>query len=356
MGARLLFLAAGLAILIGCRPAPKPAETATPPPADESPAEATTPGVPPIGVPATVPATPKKTGFFSRPEAPKATPVPKVPVSTQPPPAVLWKEFSGERARRTAKELVELGPRPAGSMELGRARGLLTSALRQLAWEVESQPFQAATPHGEIEGTNLIARFSADGSRPVPKTARKVVLAAHYDTRFFSTIRFVGANEGASGPAVLLEAARVLALDPALAAKIEIVFFDASEPRGQFTSEDGLAGSRHYAKSAAPNRAVILHGVGDQASAFSLAPDTAPEVFQDLRAAHTAVASPLHFQNSPVRLWSDHLSFGPAALLIGQHGAMVRYTADDTLERISPATLGHTGELVIWLAKRWANE
>lgn len=277
-------------------------------------------------------------------------------MSTQPAPAALWKEFSGERAWRTVKQLVEIGPRPTGSLELGRVRGVLASALRTAAWDVEMQPFQATTPRGEIEGTNLIARFSADGSRPVDKTPRKVMIGTHYDTRVFSTIRFVGANEGGSGPAVLLETARALALDPALAAKVELVFFDAGEPRSQYSPEDGLAGSKFYARSATPERVLILQGVGDQASVFTLPPETTLEMLNELRTAHTALNSPLNFQNSPLRIWGEHLTFGRNALFFGQTGSMARYTADDTLDRVNPATLGSLGELTIWLAKHWGSQ
>lgn len=284
------------------------------------------------------------------------TPIPRVPVSTQPPPAELWKEFSGERAWRTAKQLVELGPRPAGSMELGRARGLLVSALESSAWEVEQQPFSASSPQGEISGTNLIARFSADGTRPVPRGGRAVLLGAHYDTRHFTTIKFVGANEGASGPAVLVEIARVLALDPQLAAKIEIVLFDAGEPRSQFAPDDGIFGSKAYAKSATshPAHVAILQSVGDANSPLSLAPGASAELVAQLRSATTTLKSPLEFKTAPVRHWGDHLPFGTGALVLGNYDSLFRYTADDTIDRVDPTRLQRVGELLVWLSKKWA--
>lgn len=241
-------------------------------------------------------------------------------------------------------------------MENGRARALLLSALRSAAWEVEQQTFTAATPRGELPGANLIARFAADGARPVPRTPRSIVIGAHYDTRHFSTIRFVGANDGASGPAVLVEVARVLALDPQLAAKVELVLLDVGEPRSQFAANDGLAGSKHYAKSAAPRRAAILHGVGDAAKVLTLPPDSAIDVLGELRAATTALRSPLKLQVAQTELWGDHLPFGACALLLGNHDYIARYTADDTIDRVTPATLGHVGEVVVWLAKHWASQ
>lgn len=338
----LLALACG-----ACGPKQKPA---APPPAEveEAPPSATV-------APGASPAAPRQAAAPKpKPAAPKATPLPRVPVSTQAPPAELWKQFSGDRAWRTVKQLVEFGPRPAGSLELGRARGMLASALGSAAWEVEQQTFTASTPAGDLAGVNLIARFSADGARPVPRTARPIVIGAHYDTRRFSTIRFAGANDGGSGPAVLVEAARVIALDPALAAKVELVLFDAGEPRSQFTPDDGIAGSRHYAKAGMPRRAAILHGVGDASGVLTLPPDSPIDLLSELRAAIAALHSPLQPRIAAVKLWGDHLPLGPGALLLGNHETVSRYTADDTIERVNAETLGHAGQLVVWLAKRWA--
>lgn len=329
--------------LAACGPKPKPAPRPTPEP--ETPAATPAESSP---TPKPTPATPTP-----KPAAPKATPIKRVPVSTAPPPAELWKEFSGEHAWRTAKQLTEIGPRPAGSMELGRARGVLLSALRSAGWEVEQQTFTATTPRGEIPGANLIARFSADGERPVPRTPRAVVIAAHYDTRYFSTIRFVGANDGASGPATLVEIARVLALDPQLAAKIELVLFDAGEPRRQFSADDGLAGSRHYAKTSPP-RAIVLHGIGDAQSPLSIPPETPLEVLADIRTAAPTLSAQLRMQIASVKLWGDHLPLGPRALMLNNTDYLARYTADDTIERVSPAALGIAGELTLWLARHWA--
>ncbi|MEQ1859744.1 MAG: M28 family peptidase [Chthoniobacteraceae bacterium] len=275
-------------------------------------------------------------------------------MSRQAPPPDLWKQISGDRAWRTAKQLVEIGPRPTGSMELGRARGVLASALASAGWEVEQQSFTATTPRGDIGGTNLIARFAADGARPVPRAPRSVLIGAHYDTRYFTAIQFVGANDGASGPALLVEIARVLALDPQFAEKIELVLFDAGEPRSQFSAADGLAGSRHHAKAGTPRRAVVLHSVGDSTNTLTLPLETALDLLADVRAATAALKTGLQLKTAPARLWGDHISLGAGALLLGNHDYEQRYTADDTLERMAPATLGAVGELAVWLARRWA--
>lgn len=349
-------LCAGLIIaaLTGCGPAPKKRAVATPEPeaipATETAEVSPTPGA----------ASPANSKPRPQPLATKAavnqkpTPARSVGVSKAPPPAELWKSASGDQVVATAGKLVALGPRTNGSPALTQAQEILTAALTAAAWEVEPQTFAAASPRGEVRGTNLVARFSSDGARPVPRTPRNVVLGAHYDTRSFSTMKFLGAHEGASGPALLVEVARVLALDPALAAKVEIVFFDASEPRGQFTPDEGLFGSKEYARQAKSRRTLVVAGVGDSATSLIIPPETDKPLLADLRAAAPVLHTPLTFRFAPFRIWGDHLSFGANALLLANAEAVFRYTADDTMERLDPITLGHTAELVIWLAKHWA--
>src|SRR5437870_4772783 len=111
--------------------------------------------------------------------------------------------FDGERAFADLKRLVEFGPRPSGSPALERARDLITDELRVTGTTVTEDRFIASTPVGPIPMVNLIARIPGS----VPSV---VILAGHYDTKRM-TMPFVGANDGASNAAFLLEMARVLA-------------------------------------------------------------------------------------------------------------------------------------------------
>jgi glutaminyl-peptide cyclotransferase len=139
--------------------------------------------------------------------------------------------FDGNRAWAELLREVKAGPRPAGS-----------PALRTLA-----KRLRATLPHGRIETVgnglqNIVGTLP--GRRPA------IVLAAHYDTKD-TPAGFVGANDGAGGTALVLEAARVLRqakqADPR---ELRFVLFDGEEsPRG---CEDfltcGIRGSRAYAK------------------------------------------------------------------------------------------------------------
>jgi hypothetical protein len=318
----------------------------TPPPEEEVPTSEAAPATP----------TPRPL-----PVAKSSQPTSRVPVSTKSAPARLWKEFSAEQAWAEAKRLVDFGPRPTGSPENAKTRTILAGLLKNFSWEVEEQPFTIETPKAQGRGVNVIARFSADGSRPVAKTPRSVAIVAHYDTRPFSTIRFVGANDGASGPAVLLEIARCLSLNPQLAAKVELVFVDASEPLGQYSESNGLSGSRHFlaqlGEASAAQRVIVLHCVGDGSTQLTLPPETPPEMASEVKAALTALDSSMQMEILPYRAWGDHVPFqraGFATLLLSNHDFLGRYTADDTMQQVNRTKLKQVGELALYLTKRWA--
>ena len=109
----------------------------------------------------------------------------------------LSERFSGERALRDVQKLVELGPRPAGSDALEKARAYIEGELRGAGWKVERQSFIADTPRGAVSFVNLIATF---GDQAAPE----VLLCSHYDTKTFDTFRFVGANDGGSSTGLLI--------------------------------------------------------------------------------------------------------------------------------------------------------
>jgi len=310
-------------------------------------------GTSPVSTEAPTPA--KTTAKATTPPPPQK----RVPVSTQPPPPELWREFSGRRALDTAGKLVNLGPRPAGSAELDAARRLLIPALEKEAWEVESTPFESVSPSGPVRGVNLIARFSAEGLRPVPRTARAILVVAAYDTRKFSTIRFVGANDGASGPAALVELARVLALNPRLAEKVELLFPDASEPLQQFTPDDGVAGSRHFLASIDPSslrRVLVLGGIGANGETLTFSPDTSTEILQEVTQACTRIGRPSLVRKLDRYVWGDHVPFadsGVPSLYLGNHDYLSRYTADDRIEKLSADALEQAGRLSTYLIEHW---
>lgn len=145
-------------------------------------------------------------------------------------------EFDGNRAFEDLKRLVAFGPRPSGSPALAEARTWMIGQLKQAGCAVEEDSFTGTTPIGNVPMTNLIVKIP--GERP-----GVVMLAGHYDTKRFDKFRFVGANDGGSSAAELLEFGRLLCRrrNPLT---VWLVFFDGEEAVGEWSNTDGVYGSR----------------------------------------------------------------------------------------------------------------
>ena len=139
--------------------------------------------------------------------------------------------FSGNTAWTHLEALAELGPRETGSDGGRAARAYLEEQLDALGLET----FVQAVPAERADGStatfhNLVAE--------VPGASSDLFLvAAPYDTRGFSGFQNLGVNDGGSGPAVLLELARLAQREP-LPYTLWFVFLDGEqEPRDGATSE-----------------------------------------------------------------------------------------------------------------------
>src|SRR5256885_6841300 len=211
----------------------------------------------------------------------------------------IWTQFSGEKALAHVQHLVDFGPRPAGSEAIEKSRAYIKEQLKSCGWTVTEQAFTDQTPRGPVQFVNLIAA-SGNGLKVKPL----LLLCGHYDTKIFDAFRFVGANDGGSSTGVLLEVARVLAKQPRLAEKVQLVFFDGEEAVENFSDTDGIYGSRHFAgelakdKSAKSIRGGELFYMGRERSPATILPPNSPSencaVMSALAAART-VRTPFHY-------------------------------------------------------------
>lgn len=178
--------------------------------------------------------------------------------------------FNGQRAYEQLRKACSFGPRPSGSKAMESQRQWLVEHFKSLGAEVSLQSFKARHPlnGSAVPMANVIARWHADRSR-------RVLLCAHYDTRPYPDRdrqnprgKFVGANDGASGVAVLMElATQFTSLKGDLG--VDIVLFDGEE----FLFDDSgeyFVGSTHFAREYAatpPEQpyewGVLLDMVGD---------------------------------------------------------------------------------------------
>lgn len=150
--------------------------------------------------------------------------------------------FSSERAWEHLKSLVEIGPRASGTPGVEEARSYIRAQLEAIGLEPDTRSFviESELEDGGVEETSYETIVAV-----VPGESEDiVVLAAPYDSKHFESFAHLGANNGASGAALLLELARVLSVDP-IPYTLWLVFLDgeaaAAEDAGP---EQGFLGSR----------------------------------------------------------------------------------------------------------------
>ncbi|MBM3751921.1 MAG: M28 family peptidase [Acidimicrobiia bacterium] len=163
--------------------------------------------------------------------------------ASQAPQAPVKATFDGARAFEHLKAQVAIGPRPAGSTGIRQTRAYLTRQLTAMGLTVEEQPFVATTPIGPVEMVNLVTVLP--GRRP-----ERILLTGHYDTKLYKDIVFLGASDGASSAALLVELARVLKDQPR-EFTYEFVWFDGEEAIVEWDIDtDSTYGSRYYVQAA----------------------------------------------------------------------------------------------------------
>lgn len=268
--------------------------------------------------------------------------------------APLWENFSGEKAFAHVRHLVDLGPRPAGSEALEKSRLYIIEQLKSAGWTVARSEFSDQTPRGKVAFVNLIARFGT-GEK---KEAAQFLLCSHYDTKTFDTIRFVGANDGGSSTGLLIEMARVLALSPALAAKIELLFFDGEEAFENFTATDGLYGSRHFAqelrdsgKAKSVRGGILFDMIGDKSLDVTLPSDSPAALTRNIFAAADALSQRAHFTYLDRGMTDDHTplnEIGIPVIDLIDFDFPPWHTAGDTVDKISAESLEIVGRVALY--------
>ena len=253
----------------------------------------------------------------------------------------------GAAALRHVERLVALGPRVAGTPGAERARAYITGELGKLGLKPEVRAFEADTPHGRLTMANVVAVLP--GRRP-----DAILLGGHYDTKYFKEFRFVGANDGGSSAALLLELARRLAAAPH-EYTYWLVWFDGEEARVSWTATDSLYGSRHLAAELArtrrlPRAMLLVDMIGDRDLGILRETYPTPWLTNILWASAARLGHGRHFLETTAAVEDDHAPFlragVPSALLIDFDFAPW-HTADDTLDKVSAQSLAVVGDVVL---------
>jgi len=226
----------------------------------------------------------------------------------------------------------------------------IVEVLQDSDWQVEIQQAK----YKDVLIKNIIAQKS--------KVSPRVILGAHYDSRRFadqdiSLIRqkqpVLGANDGASGVAVLLELGRVL--PRSVAERTWLVFFDA-EDNGGIDDWEWSVGSQVFVCSILykPEAVVILDMVGDSELTFFQEGNSDVELTHQIwEQASDLGYSDIFIPKIKYTIYDDHIPFmqaGIPAVDVIDFGYPAWHTNGDTLEKISPKSLQITGEVIYhWL-------
>jgi hypothetical protein len=287
----------------------------------------------------------------------------------QQPAAMSVPKFDGSRAFAQLEKQVGFGPRVPNTPAHMNCLGYLENEMRRYADAVELQPFTHPGYDGNaLELTNLIASFNL-------KTASRILLCAHWDSRPRAdqdsnpqnrSKPVPGANDGASGVAVLLEIARILKSQPPPIG-VDVVLFDGEDYGKEGDLDNYLLGSRYFAhnkpSSFLPMYGILLDMVGDaqleipkERNSLRLAPDIVDLVWSVAR----DVGSTAFVNAAGQDVFDDHIPLNQVGIktidLIDFHYPdethMYWHTVEDTPDKCAPESLEQVGTVLLHLIYR----
>jgi len=272
-------------------------------------------------------------------------------------------EFSGARAFTDVAYQVSLGPRTPGSRAHAEVFNWIYSELGDAGWEAEIQDLTIK----DKEIHNVIGKWG-DGDL-------WIIVGAHYDSRLVADhdpevenrqTPVPGANDGASGVAVLLEIARTLPgyiyrqndNNSSKIGEIWLVFFDA-EDNGRISDWDWIMGSQAFVSSLEdrPDAVVIIDMIGDADLNIYIENSSSPELVNEIWTEAANIGFGEYFiDQKKYTILDDHTPFinaGIPAVDIIDFDYPYYHTLDDTTDKVSEMSLEIVGRTVIsWLLNR----
>jgi Zn-dependent M28 family amino/carboxypeptidase len=261
--------------------------------------------------------------------------------------------FNGGRAFADLQHLAGLGPRPVGSKTLETSRAWIIGQLEKAGCKVVQDRFTGATPIGNIPMVNLVAEIPGAGAKHI------VMIAGHYDTKLENSFRFVGANDGASSAAFLLEMAREL-VQTRHRLTYWIVFFDGEEAVQNWSETDSLYGSRHFVQKLTADGQlsrievmILVDMIGDAHLNIHWDQNSTGWLNKLVFGQADKLGYSGYFLRRPIAIDDDHIPFVGAGvsaidLIDFDYGPNHSYwhSAQDTVEHCSPSSLTIVGRVV----------
>ena len=265
-------------------------------------------------------------------------------------PAAPAPKFESGRAWEHLRQLVAIGPRPSGSAAIETTRKYLRDQIAALGLTATEQAWEQQTPIDTVRMVNL--------SVVIPGARKeRIVVAGHYDTKLYRQFRFVGASDGASSAAFLLELARVLKGRKS-PFTFELLFLDGEEARlPEWGGADNTYGSRHYVEAAKRDGSlasmkslILVDMIGDRDLDIRRDENSTPWLTDLIWGAAKRQELDDYFIPDSTRVEDDHLPFlaaGVPSVDIIDLDYEAWHTAKDNLDAVSARSLQVVGDVLM---------
>jgi glutaminyl-peptide cyclotransferase len=257
------------------------------------------------------------------------------------------------RAFQYTREVAGFGPRPVGSANHKKLENYIYAHLK--GDDLEDDAFTADTPQGKLPVRNIIAKYpgTRDGI---------IVIAGHYDTNYpLRNTGYVGANDGGSSTAILLELAHHLRGRKRDGYSVWLVWTDGEEAIKQWSASDGLYGARHLAEKWSKDGTlkkvkafVLADMIGDADLNIEQEQNSTPWLRDLVAQAATRFGFQSHFLGRNIAIEDDHLPFVrlgvPSVDLIDMdygYADSFHHTPQDTMDKLSPKSLEIVGNVIL---------
>jgi Zn-dependent M28 family amino/carboxypeptidase len=262
--------------------------------------------------------------------------------------------INSARAMQYTREIVGFGPRPIGSSNHKKVEDYILSHLK--GDTIEEDSFTVDTSEGKFPVRNIIAKFpgTRDGI---------IVIASHYDTNYpLRNTTYIGANDGASSSALLLEIANQLRGRKRDGYSIWLLWDDAEESmRLPWFDPESLYGVRHLAQKWQADGTIkqikaflLLDMIGDADLNIDEDANSTPWLESLVHDAATRLGYQSHFFARKTAITDDHMPFVergvPSADLIDfdyGYNNVFWHTPQDTIDKLSPKSLEIVGNVVL---------
>lgn len=268
--------------------------------------------------------------------------------------------FDGQRAMNHVRKQIEFGPRIPGSEQLAKTREYIIDTLKSSGLNVRTDEFTPSTPIGDKKMVNITAEIPGE-SKDV------VIISSHYDTKLFTNMQFVGANDPGTSVGTLLEIGRVLAANQQKPKfTYWLVFFDGEEAFceewdqcSKPNAPDNTYGSRHFVDQLRKNneltriRALILLDMMGYKNLELGRDSMSTRWLQDIVwSTAREIGYGKYFVDRPEGVGGDdHEPFLRAGIdaldMIQLSGYPYWHRVDDTADKVSPQSMKVVGDTVL---------